>query len=254
MITSGNAEIIASHGGGAGGSVGPGAAGQIGIYGAGNIIAGSSSIPSAITATTQAPGTNTGQIATTAFVTAAIAIGITSPNAFFFSAGHEQPAICAVAFEPACTSANHVNAVLFYLASGVTINKISIYVGVGAAGASFNAGIYSQTGALLADSGAIACTTAQNGTVVVSTNTSIGVTVGPGWYYFAWACTSTVPTFLAQSQNMLAAFNTLRGGTPRSVLASTNLAAGALPLSLGTFSGLSAGDIVYNPTVLFSTD
>lgn len=56
----------------AGRVVSPGVSGQIAIYDTPDTIAGSSSIPSAITATTQPAGTDNNQIATTEFVQTAI--------------------------------------------------------------------------------------------------------------------------------------------------------------------------------------
>lgn len=173
-----------------------------------------------------------------------------SPHSFFKSAGHQNPAIAATAFEACVTTANHVNAHLFYLASSVLINQISVYVGVGAAGATFNAGIYSIDGTLLLDSGPLIVT--GSGVVVTTPNTAYNVRMVPGWYYFAFSSNSTVATFLAVNQNNIIAYYALSGGTPRNVLASKLAVGGALPGTLGTISTLSPADTVYHPMVIFS--
>jgi hypothetical protein len=175
-----------------------------------------------------------------------------STSAFFRSAGHQQPAIAAVAFEPAVTTANHVNAHLFYLPGQVTVNIIKMYVGVGQPGATLNAGIYSNSGVLLIDSGAMAAS--GSGVVVTAANQAIGVTLAPGWYYFAFSSNNTVATFLTMNQNNIAAYYTLIGGQPRTVIAATNASGGALPSTLGVIPTLSAADVVYHPLILFSQD
>jgi hypothetical protein len=115
-----------------------------------------------------------------------------------------------------------------------------------------NAGIYSSTGALLVDSGPLAAS--GSGALVVSANTSMGINLPGGtWYYYAFSCTSTTPTFLAMNQNMLVAYALLRGVALRSVLASTPLANGALPLTMGNIPTLNAADVVYHPATLFSS-
>jgi hypothetical protein len=172
-----------------------------------------------------------------------------APYSFFKSAGHQQPAIAAVAYEPCVTTANHVNAHLFYLSSSVLVNVISVYVGVGAAGATANFGIYNQDGSLRIDSGPMAVT--GSGVVVFAANTAINVGMVPGWYYFAFSCTSTAATFLAIDQNNIIAYYALSGGTPKNVLAASPLAGGALPLTLGNISTLSPSDVVYHPMVIF---
>jgi endoglucanase Acf2 len=170
-------------------------------------------------------------------------------NSFFKSAGHQQPAIAAVAYEPCVSTANHVNAHLFYLASSVLINYISIYVGVGVAGATFNTGIYNQDGTLLFDSGPMVVS--GSGVVVFATNTAYNIRMVPGWYYFAFSCTYTVATFLAMNQNNIIAYYALSGGTPKNVLVSAPLAGGALPLTLGVITALLPADTVYHPMVIF---
>jgi hypothetical protein len=176
-----------------------------------------------------------------------------NPGTFFFSAGHEDPAICAVAFEPAVVTPNNVNCYLFSLNLAVLVNKISIYVGVGVAGATFNAGIYSIAGVKLIDSGPIVAS--GSGVVSFSPSTSIGVTLpGGSWYYFAFSCTSSVATFLAQNQNNISAYIALRGGPPRGVLASTQLANGVLPATMGNISTLLPAELVYHTTCLFASN
>jgi hypothetical protein len=176
-----------------------------------------------------------------------------SPGTFFFSAGHEDPAICAVAFEPAVVGPNNVNAYLFSLSLAVLVNKVSIYVGVGAPGATFNAGIYSMAGVKLLDSGPMAAS--GSGVVVVSANTAMNVLLqGGAWYYYAFSCTSGTPTFLAQNQNNIQAYIQLRGGTPRGVIASTQLSGGVLPATLGNIPTLAPAEAVYHPTVLFASN
>jgi hypothetical protein len=72
---SGGSAILSSGGSGdssSGGSVASGVAGEVALYGSTTEVVGSASIPSAITATTQAAGTDNTQIATTAFVQTAI--------------------------------------------------------------------------------------------------------------------------------------------------------------------------------------
>ena len=172
-----------------------------------------------------------------------------APYAFFKSTGQQQPAIAAVAYEPCVTTANHVNAHLFYLSSSVLVNLISVYVGVGAAGATANFGIYNQDGSLLIDSGPMVVT--GSGVVVFAANTAINVRMVPGWYYFAFSCTSTAATFLAINQNNIIAYYALSGGTPKNILAASPLAGGALPLTLGNISTLSPSDVVYHPMVIF---
>jgi hypothetical protein len=174
-----------------------------------------------------------------------------TPFSYWFSAGHQQPAIAAVAFEPAVTTAGHVNAHFFYLAAPATCNFISAYIGVGQPGATLNVGIYDPNGNLLIDSGAIAAT----GSGVVVRNAPVvgaGLTLKAGWYYYAFSSNSTVATFLAQNQNNIAAYYALAGGAPRNVLASTLETGGALPLSLGNTLSLVPADSVYHPTILFS--
>jgi len=168
---------------------------------------------------------------------------------FFNSTGHQQPAICAVAYEPCVTTANHVNAHLFYLASAVLVNKISLYVGVGVAGQTVNVGIYSQLGTLIMDSGPMPVS--GSAVTVVASNTSLNILMQPGWYYYAFSCTSVTPTFLAINQNNIAAYYAFTG-VPRHVLASTPLSGGALPLSLGTILNLAESDVTYHPLVIFS--
>jgi len=176
-----------------------------------------------------------------------------SPGTFFFSAGHEDPAICAVAFEPAVVTPNNVNAYLFSLSLAVLVNKISIYVGVGAAGATINCGIYSMQGIKLVDSGPMSAS--NSGVVVTSANTTMNVLLqGGAWYYFAFSCTSNTATFLAQNQNNLVAYISLRGGTPRGVVASSQLSGGVLPATLGNIQTLAPAENVYHPTVLFSSN
>jgi hypothetical protein len=175
-----------------------------------------------------------------------------APHSFFKSAGHQQPMIAAVAFEPCVTTANHVNAHLFYLASSVLINQVAIYVGVGQAGATINAGVYSVDGTLLLDTGPLVAT--GSGVVVNTPNTAYNVRMVPGWYYFAFTSNNTVATFLAVNQNNIIAYYAVSGGTPRNVIASTLASGGALPLTMGNIATLSPSDVVYHPIVIFSED
>jgi hypothetical protein len=93
-----------------------------------------------------------------------------------------------------------------------------------------------------------------SGVVVTAANQAIGVTLAPGWYYFAFSSNNTVATFLAMNQNNIAAYYQLIGGQPRTVIAATNAAGGKLPATLGTIATLSPADVVYHPLILFSQD
>jgi hypothetical protein len=173
----------------------------------------------------------------------------TTPFAFFFSCFHQQPAIAAVAFEPAVTTVNHVDAHFGALYLPVLVNFVSVYIGVGQPGATLNVGVYDPAGNLLIDSGPIPATT--TGVQRVVPIVGAGQVLKAGWYFYAFSSNNTTATFLAQNQNNLAAYYLLSGGQPRNVLANT-LANGALPSTLGPIAALAQSDITYHPTALFS--
>jgi hypothetical protein len=178
----------------------------------------------------------------------------TFTSSYFKSAGHQQPAIAAVAFEAAVTTANHVNCHLFYLAASTTVVVITMEVGVGQPGATLNAGIYNgATGALLVDSGAMPAST--SGAVVKVTPTvGASLVLVPGWYYYAFSSNSTTATFLAMNQNNLVAYYAQSNGTPRNVLASTLAANGALPVTMGSIPALGGSDVVYHPCITLGSN
>ena len=187
------------------------------------------------------------------------ALANVSPNepfssSYFKSAGHQQPAIAAVAFEAAVTTANHVNCHLFYLPASTTVAVITMEVGVGQPGATLNVGIYNATtGAILIDSGAMPAVT--SGAVIKVTPTvGPSLTLVPGWYYYAFSSNSTVATFLAMNQNNLVAYYNQSNGTPRNVLASTLAAGGALPTNMGSIPTLGISDVTYHPCITFGSN
>jgi hypothetical protein len=133
--------------------------------------------------------------------------------------------------------ANKVVVVPFYIPFAITITKVSTAVGTASAGDSINLAVYDFNKNLLLDSGALSTTTGA-GAVVTAT---VNVTIQPGWYFFAYAATSTTPTFASvPTLNASAATNTNLTAKV-SFTAANVLAAGAMPATLGALTQNAGG-------------
>lgn len=137
------------------------------------------------------------------------------------------------------SSNNEVRALQFVLPFSVTVDHLSFSIGVGQANAKVDFGIYDSTGTtLLATTGGVSATTAQNGTNRVALSQSVTLRAGVV-YYFAWTCNNSAVTF----QNTLvsaAMANVLNAGSVRMGTSGTASTGGALGASLGTLSAIAA--------------
>lgn len=163
------------------------------------------------------------------------AVVATAAQGGFWGPGVNQENVggTAIVFSP--TGTNNVLVFEFALVKTVTVRKVVLTVVTTSVASTANVGIYTRTGNLLIDSGTFdtASATTQSKTL------GAPVTLPPGIYYFAQACTATTPTSQTSvtwngSAATIANTNGVRQG-----LAANALAAGALPATLGTVTGFA---------------
>jgi hypothetical protein len=156
-------------------------------------------------------------------------------GAFFVSTGvtTNNPAPSATNYSAA--TANRVYAIPFFLPFGVTLSTVGIGVAAASTAQSFNMAIYDFNKNLVVDSGVL--TTTNGGGTLVSA--AINATAKKGWYYFAFAATSTTPT--------VAALDIQNSGSaaPSAVMTQINffsantLSGGNMPAALGVLTSIS---------------
>ena len=207
-------------------------------------LSGTPALPNGTTATTQAYGNSSTDLATTAF--------LNTPESLTGGSGPYFYGGCPVGSVPIQSSnanvsqaaitptANQVWGFLFYLAAPIAVNKITVHVTTaGAASEVVGMGIYTLTG-----NRSVYATFVTSSTGYIAGSVTGATTLVPGWYYFAYTSSNTTcqcdywATGSATEPFILTNNQAARYGA----LASNSSASGVLPSALGTLTYNTGAD------------